>query len=143
MPESLAIEVELAAPFAAALEAARLALKAEGFGILTEIDLRATFKEKLGHEFRPYVILGACNPPLAYSAVSSDAQVGLLLPCNVTVEAAPSGGSIIRLTNPETLLQAGSGAAAPSAAVWEVARDARARMTRVAAALRALPASRA
>ena len=142
MAEPLAIEVELAAPFAAALPTVRQALKAEGFGILTEIDLQATFKEKLGQDFRPYVILGACNPPLAYSAVSNDPLVGLLLPCNVTVEAASSGGSMVRLTNPETLLQAGGGAA-PSAAVWEVARDARARMIRVAAALRPLSPPRA
>ena len=143
MPKSLGIEIELAMPFARPLEVARSALKAEGFGILTEIDLQATFKEKLGHEFRPYVILGACNPPLAYSAVSSDAQVGLLLPCNVTVEEAQSGGSVVRLTNPEVLLEAGAGGAAVSAAVWEVARDAGARMARVAATLRAAPSSRA
>ena len=143
MQEPLAIEVRLDAPFDRALEAARLALKAEGFGILTEIDLQATFKEKLGHDFRPYVILGACNPPLAYSAVSADPQVGLLLPCNVTVEASAAGGSVVRLTNPEALLQAGTGGVGPSAEVLEVARDARARMSRVEAALRAAPSPRA
>jgi len=141
--EPLAIEIPLDAPFDRALEAARLALKAEGFGILTEIDLQATFKEKLGRDFRPYVILGACNPPLAFSAVSTDAQVGLLLPCNVTVEASPGRGSIVRLTNPVALLQQGGGDSGPSAAVLEVARDARARMARVEATLGALQPPRA
>jgi hypothetical protein len=91
MPQALGPEVQIAQPFGAALARVRAALKAEGFGILTEIDLQQAFREKLGREFRPYVILGAWNPPLAYAAVIADPQVGLLLPCNVTVEGARTG----------------------------------------------------
>lgn len=135
MQEPLAIEIRLDVPFERAIEAARLALKAEGFGILTEIDLQSIFKEKVGRDFRPFVILGACNPPLAFSAISTDARVGLLLPCNVTVEALPEGGSVIRLTNPVALLQQAPGGSSASPAVMEVASDARARMSRVEATL--------
>ena len=76
---------QLEVPFAQALERARKALQAEGFGVLCEIDVREKMKEKLGVDFRNYVILGACNPPLAYQALQQDLNVGLLLPCNVVV----------------------------------------------------------
>ena len=72
-------------PFQAALQRARESLKSEGFGILCEIDLREKLKEKLGVDFTNYVILGACNPPLAYSALQLEMNIGLLLPCNVVV----------------------------------------------------------
>jgi uncharacterized protein (DUF302 family) len=80
------------------------------------------------------VILGACNPPLAYAAIEADPQVGLLLPCNVTVEAMGPTTSLVRLTDPEVLL--GASKAAGTAALGEIARDAGARLARVAAALR-------
>jgi uncharacterized protein (DUF302 family) len=134
MPQSLGPEVQIAQPFDAALARVRAALKAEGFGILTEIDLQQAFREKLGREFRPYVILGACNPPLAFAAVVADPQVGLLLPCNVTVEGLGPETSLVRLTNPEALLGASAGSGPP--AIREIARDAGARLARVAAALR-------
>lgn len=108
-------------------------LKQEGFGVLTEIDLQAAFKKKLGKDFRPYVILGACNPPLAYAAVTADPSIGLLLPCNVTVESLGDARSMVRLTDPEVLLAAAAGLAPHLA---EVANDARARMVRAAEALR-------
>ena len=76
---------QLDAPFTQVLERARKALQAEGFGILCEIDVREKMKEKLGVDFRNYIILGACNPPLAYQALQQDLNVGLLLPCNVVV----------------------------------------------------------
>jgi uncharacterized protein (DUF302 family) len=137
MTQPLGHEVPLAQPFAEALARVRAALKVEGFGILTEIDLRQAFREKLGREFRPYVILGACNPPLAYAAIEADPQVGLLLPCNVTVEATGPTASTVRLTDPEVLL--GASAAAGSPALGEIARDAGARLARVVAALRQAP----
>ncbi len=76
---------ELGLPFAAAVEAVTGALKAEGFGILSTIDVREKFREKLGIEFPNYVILGACNPPSAHKAILAEENIGLLLPCNVIV----------------------------------------------------------
>lgn len=129
----LGMEVKLNLPFDVALARTREALKTEGFGVLTEVDLQAAFKEKLGRAFRPYVILGACNPPLAHTAVSADPEVGLLLPCNVTVEADPEGGSVVRLVDPERLLT--TAALDGSAVVGGVAKDAAERLRRVAEAL--------
>jgi uncharacterized protein (DUF302 family) len=134
MTEQLAFEVRLPLAFAAAVEATRAALKVEGFGILTEIDLRAAFMEKLGQEFRPYVILGACNPPLAFAAVTADPTVGMLLPCNVVVDGMGERESIVRLTDPEAMLAMAPAGMTPALA--PVAADARQRMLRVAQALR-------
>jgi uncharacterized protein (DUF302 family) len=132
---SLGFVVELALPFASALARVRDALKAEGFGVLTEVDMRAAFREKLGRDFRPYIILGACNPPLAWSAIHANPEVGLLLPCNVTVEYMDEARSLVRLTDPQALLsQAALGA---SADVTAIAKDAHDRMTRVATVLAA------
>jgi uncharacterized protein (DUF302 family) len=135
MAKELGFSVELPLSFADAVTRVKEALKREGFGVLTEIDLKAIFQEKLGLEFRPYVILGACNPPLAYSAISADSTVGLLLPCNVTVESLAAGRSGVRLTDPEVLLSTTTLEGAPHLA--SVARDAHDRMARVAAALSA------
>lgn len=129
----LSFDLHLPAPFASALPAVREALSAEGFGILTEIDLQAAFRTKLGKDFREFHILGACNPPLAYQAVSADPAAALLLPCNVTVEAEPEGGTRVRFTNPEALL-----ASSPAASsLAPVARDARARLERAYRVLQA------
>ena len=139
MPERMTITDAFVGPiridlgFTAAATRVREALKAEGFGILTEIDMQAAFREKLGMPFRPYLILGACNPPLAYRALSADPAVGLLLPCNVIVEEESPGGVLVRLTDPQQLLAAGDLSARPD--VREVADDASARLRRVAAAL--------
>lgn len=127
---SLAFEVRLPDTYDRAVERVTAALKDEGFGILTRIDVHRTLKEKIGAEFRPYAILGACNPPLAHRALTHRAEVGLLLPCNVTVEASPDGrGAIVRIGDPTTLLAAGGFDAEPP--LREVAAEARARLERV------------
>jgi uncharacterized protein (DUF302 family) len=135
MSDSIAFEITLKDTYEQALERVTAALKAEGFGILTRIDVHTTLKEKIGADFRPYAILGACNPPLAHRALSHDAEIGLMLPCNVTVEAAPTGGgSIARIADPRMMLSVGrfGGDTTLSA----VAEEARARLQRVATALR-------
>ena len=99
------------------------ALKSEGFGVLTSIDVRSTIKKKIGEDFRPYVIIGACNPPLAYKALTNDPRIGLMLPCNVTVEAVPEGGSIVRIADPEVMMRAGS--LEDNREMSEVAKEAR------------------
>ncbi len=91
---------ELGMPFAAAVESVTAALKKEGFGILTTIDVREKFKEKLGVDFPNYVILGACNPPNAHKAILSEENIGLMLPCNVIVheKAGKTAVGIIKPT---------------------------------------------
>lgn len=126
----LGFEVQLSQPYEAGLELVTQALKTEGFGVLTHIDVRATLQEKLGADFRPYAILGACNPPLAHRALTADGSAGLMLPCNVTVEATDNGGSLVRIANPESMLRAGG--FSNNATLREVASEARARLERVA-----------
>ena len=133
MSKALGFAVELPLAFDAAVNRVKEELKREGFGILTEIDLRAAFRDKLGRDFRPYLILGACNPPLAFDAITADPSVGLLLPCNVTVEWISDERTGVRLTDPEALLSNVTLEAAPALA--SVSRDAHGRMRRVADAL--------
>ena len=85
------------------MERVTAALKGEGFGILTQIDVRDTLKKKLDVEFRPYLILGACNPSLAHKALSIDPQIGLLLPCNVVVQKAAEVGTIVSIADPRAM----------------------------------------
>jgi uncharacterized protein (DUF302 family) len=114
-------------PYERAVERTREALGAEGFGVLTEIDVRATFRKKLDADFRPYVILGACNPPMAYRALTAEQNIGLLLPCNVAVYASDEDGrSMAAAVDPEVSLgRVGNDELAPLAA------DVKARLRRV------------
>ena len=120
--------------YEAAVTRTKEALAAEGFGILAEIDVAATLKNKLGVDFSPYVILGACNPPLAYRALSAERDIGLLLPCNVVVYAADvPGHSVVAAMDPvEALRLTGNDEIAP------VADEVRQRLVR---ALESLPVS--
>ena len=132
--ETLGFTAELNVAFDRAVELTKAALKVEGFGIISEIDMQGAFKEKLGRDFRRFVILGACNPALAFQAMTADPEVGLLLPCNVTVEASSDTASIVRIVDPVRLLGASSVAAYPDFTI--IANDAHERLTRVAEALR-------
>ena len=97
-------------PYKEAVERVRDALKAEGFGVLCEIDLKEKLKEKLGVDFRNYVILGACNPPLAYRTLQQEINIGLLLPCNVIVyEADETGKSVVAAINAKEMLSIAGG----------------------------------
>ena len=93
-------------PFAEAVNKAREALAAEGFGVLTEIDVRETLRKKLDEEFRNYIILGACNPPLAFQTLRAEEQIGLMLPCNVVVQDGGEGTSIVSAINPGVAMEA-------------------------------------
>lgn len=113
-----------------ALEQVTEALKTEGFGVLTEIDVKATLKKKLDVDFRRYKILGACNPSLAYKALSAAPDVGLLLPCNVTVSEEENGQILVNIIDPEMMMSV-----ITNPALTEVACDAKERLNRVAQAL--------
>jgi uncharacterized protein (DUF302 family) len=116
-------------PYDLAVERAREALTKEGFGVLTEIDVRATLKKRIGVDFRPYIILGACNPPLAHRALEAELDIGLLLPCNVIVYAGKEEGtSIVAALDPEAALSMSD-----TAGVRDVATEVRARLDRVVA----------
>lgn len=97
--------VRLGQPFTPALvDRVREALKAQGFGVLTEIDIRATLASKLDVEMEDYVILGACNPPLAHRALGVDRQIGLLLPCNVVVRADGATATVVEALDPQVMV---------------------------------------
>ena len=130
MAKELGFEVHLNLSYEEALEKVIKVLKGRGFGVLTRIDVTATLKEKLGEDFRPYTILGACNPPLAFRALSNDPVIGLLLPCNVTIESDEVGGTLVRIGNPEMMMKVGN--MSENAEITSVAKEARALLEAVA-----------
>jgi uncharacterized protein (DUF302 family) len=129
---TLGLTVRVNKNFDDALAQVTAALKVEGFGVLTEIDVKETLKKKLDVDFRPYKILGACNPPLAYRALSTVPEVGLLLPCNVTVSYVEDKLTEVAIIDPISML-----GFVQHPDLEPVAEEARARLDRVAAALRA------
>ena len=100
---SYGTQVTLDTPFAEAVGRLRAALAAQGFGVLTEIDITATMKAKLGEQMEDYVILGACNPPFAHQALGIDRSIGLLLPCNIVVRAA-GDGTVVEALDPQVMV---------------------------------------
>ena len=108
--------IALDRPHPVVVEQVRAALKDQGFGVLTEIDVQATLREKLGEQTEPYLILGACNPPLAHRALSADPSIGLLLPCNVVVRIQ-DGRTIVEALDPNIMVEVtGNPALSPVAA---------------------------
>jgi uncharacterized protein (DUF302 family) len=134
MSQELGFEVRMDIPCGEAINAVTEALKAEGFRVLTKIEIDQAFRDEMGTHFRPYTILGACNPQLAHAALTIAPEIGLMLPCNITVEA-DINGSVVRIMNPEILMQ--------TKKLWfddalrSVATDATKRLMRVADELRA------
>ena len=128
-PYGFSVTVPLA--YDAAVEKTRAELAKEGFGVLTEIDVKKTMKEKLDAEFRPYVILGACNPPLAHKALTAERDIGLLLPCNVVVYAADDPKrSVVAAMDPVAALNL-----AGKPEIEPLAREVKARLERVLTAV--------
>lgn len=122
--------ISISGPFAPALDKVTAALKQEGFGVLSDIDIQKAMQEKLGVAMPAYRILGACNPPLAHRALQADPEIGLLLPCNVTVRELPDGKVGVGFLDPQTMVQLTG-----NAAVGDVADDAGQRLERVRQAL--------
>jgi uncharacterized protein (DUF302 family) len=120
---SYTISTTVTRPYAETVAAVREALAEQGFGVLTEIDLTAALKEKIGAEIAPYVILGACRPPLAHQAVQADPSIGALLPCNVVVRSQDDEHTVVEAVDPDVMMSV-----ADSDALDEVAADAKKRL---------------
>jgi uncharacterized protein (DUF302 family) len=129
LPKQLNFQVSIPDDYETAIERVTEALKAEGFGVLTRIDVKKTLKEKLDADFRNYVILGACNPSLAYEALVNKPLIGILLPCNVTVEES-NNGVLVSIVNPEAMLDLWP--LSENSVILNIAAQARAWLERVA-----------
>jgi uncharacterized protein (DUF302 family) len=130
MAASYGFGKEVHMEFGAALQTVTEALRQEGFGVLTEIDVAATVKQKLGKDMPPYRILGACNPVLAHQALEAEPSIGLLLPCNVVVRQDETGKVLVEFMDPQAVLQLVDNPAVP-----RLAAEVRDRLGRVMAAL--------
>jgi len=133
MTDQIGFTVQLKTDFDTAIQRVTDALKVEGFGVLTEIDVKATLKKKIDVDFRPYKILGACNPPLAHRALTADSQIGLLLPCNVVVAQSEKEDGVIDISLVDPISMLG---VVTNPDVEPVAQEARAKLERVAKALK-------
>ncbi len=129
-----AIGVTIERPFHQTLTATREVLSAQGFGVLTEIDMRATLKAKLGVDIAPQVILGACRPPLAHAALQAEPSIGLLLPCNVVVRQVDDDRTRVETLDPDIMVSISG-----NPGLQAVATDARDRLTDALRALRTSP----
>ncbi len=127
---SYAFGKRIDAPFGEVEQKVWTELAKEGFGILTEVNIKDKFKEKLGRDFREYVILGACNPPLAWEAFGKEVNIGTLLPCNVVVYCDDDGKTVVMVMDPVAAL-----GVIGNSGLTEIAAQVRARMERVLAAL--------
>ena len=123
-PAGMGKDVQM--PFETVLERTQEALKKEGFGVLTRIDVKATMKEKLGVDFTPFVILGACNPPLAHKALTLEPEIGLMLPCNVVVRDVGAGKVRVEAVNARAMA-----GLFPGAGLEEVSNEVNERLARV------------
>jgi uncharacterized protein (DUF302 family) len=132
MNKTLVFEVHLSLPYDQAMKTVEEAFKVEGFGFLTHVDVRATFQAKLNQDFRPFSIIGVCNPSLSHRLLTAEPRIGLLLPCKVTVEAEGAGQSIVRIINPQTIVDSGFG---DDPEIEQVAGEAEASIRRVVQAL--------